>query len=85
VPGLNLRFKFINLAIKFFEMIQQALNEYAKGTRQLVAGILEQFWNARTNIVDALWNDDSEFGEKASYLIALRRASLHESLPHPVK
>ena len=85
MPGLNLRFKFSTLVIKLFEMIQQALNKYAKGARQLVAGILNQFWNARTNIVDALWNDDSEFGEKAPYLIALRRASLHESLLHSVK
>ena len=38
---MNLRFKFINLATKFFEMIQQALNKYAKGARQLVAGILD--------------------------------------------
>ena len=37
------------------------------------------------NVANALWHDQSEFPEQAANLVGLRRSSLHEALPHPVK
>ena len=81
VPG-TLTF---NLALKFLEVVEQSLDEHAKGARELVVGVFDQFRDPRGDIADALGNDETELAEEATDLIGLRRARLHEALAHPVQ
>ena len=85
MPRLNLRLEFIDLAIEFFEVIQQALHEYTKRSWQFVAGIFNQLWDKRSNVADALRDDDSKFAKEATDLVALRRARFKKPLSHMVQ
>ena len=85
MPRLDLGLELFDLTPKFLEMVEQSLNEYAKGARQLVVGIFDQLRDPRGDVTDALWNDKSKLAEKATNLIGLRRARLNEALANPVQ
>ncbi len=85
MPGLNLHFKFTDLAIQFLKMVQQPLNEYPKRARQLVACIFNKFRNPCGDVTNALWDDQPEFTKKTADLVGLGSARLHKTLTDPVQ
>jgi hypothetical protein len=85
VPRLDLRLEFAHLAVEFFEVVKQALLQYAKRARQIVGGILTQLGHSCADVANALRDDEAKLSEQSSNLAGLGRACLHETLPNPVQ
>ncbi len=85
MPCLDLCFELFNLAPEFLEVVEQSLNEHTEGARELVVGVFDQFWHPRSDIANALRNDEAKLAEQAANLIGLRRTRLHEALANPVQ
>ena len=85
MPCLDLCLEFLDVAIQILEVIKKSLHEQAKRTRQFVKTVLDQLWNARCDVADALRNDDAGFTEEPANLISLSRARSHEALTHTVQ
>ncbi|PXX22065.1 hypothetical protein NA66_104327 [Burkholderia pyrrocinia] len=61
----------IDLAIKFFQMFDQALNQQPERSRQLAGGILNQLRYPPANVRNPLRDDKSEFAKETAYLVCL--------------
>src|SRR3990167_1435580 len=84
VPCLDLRFKFIDLAVQILEVLEKPLHHQSKPARKLIGTVFHQLGNARGNVANALRNDETERPEQSTYLVCLRRACPHKPLPHPM-
>lgn len=85
MPSLNLCFELQDLAIKFFQVFDQALNQQPERSRQLVTGILYQLGRPPGNVRNSLRNDKPKFPKQTAYLVSVCRSRLDECLAHPVQ
>ena len=85
MPCVDLLFELFNLALKFLEVVERSLDEYAEGSGELGIGVFDQFWHPRSDMANASRNDEAKLTEQAANLIGLRRTRLHEALANPAK